>query len=131
LSEYKKIKPYITKDGSLIRELMHPKVYGNKRQSLAEATITPGHSTLFHSHQGSEELYHLTAGKGLMTLGEEQFEVNAGDTICIPPGDPHQIQNTGEDDLRLLCCCAPPYSHSDTLLLTGPHRKRERLSGNH
>ena len=31
------ITPYITRDGSEIRELMHPSVQGNKTQSLAEA----------------------------------------------------------------------------------------------
>ena len=34
---------YKTLDGSLIRELMHPDVHGNWFQSLAEATIRPGH----------------------------------------------------------------------------------------
>ena len=32
---YNNIKSYITKDGSEIRELMHPDVHGNIRQSLA------------------------------------------------------------------------------------------------
>jgi len=31
--------PYVTKDGSEIRELMHPAVHGNRAQSLAEATV--------------------------------------------------------------------------------------------
>ncbi len=34
------IKPYITKDGSSIRELMHPEKHGNVKQSLAEAIVS-------------------------------------------------------------------------------------------
>ena len=34
---YRDIEPYVTKDGSEIRELMHPAVHGNEKQSLAEA----------------------------------------------------------------------------------------------
>ena len=32
----------MTKDGSEIRELMHPAVHGNRKQSLAEATVAAG-----------------------------------------------------------------------------------------
>ncbi len=116
-SEYSSVKPYTTKDGSLIRELMHPKVHGNANLSLAEAIVPVGFTTFLHRHRQSEEIYHILEGQGLMTVGEERFEVRAGDTICIPPGTPHQIQNIGEVPLRFLCCCAPPYAHEDTELL--------------
>jgi len=116
-TEYHKIKPYTTKDGSLIRELMHPNVHGNAKQSLAEAIIPVGFTTLLHKHHQSEEIYHILEGNGIMVIGHERFEVRAGDTICILPGKPHQIQNAGKIPLRLLCCCSPPYSHDDTELL--------------
>jgi mannose-6-phosphate isomerase-like protein (cupin superfamily) len=116
-SEYNKIQAYITKDGSQIKELMHPEIHGNQRQSLAEACIPIGSGTLLHTHNKSEELYHITSGEGFMTLGLEKFEVTTGDTICIPPAVPHRIENTGGGTLRILCCCSPPYSHNDTKLL--------------
>jgi mannose-6-phosphate isomerase-like protein (cupin superfamily) len=109
--------PYVTKDGSEIRELMHPSVHGNRAQSLAEATVPPGCETLLHRHRVTEELYHLTAGVGMMTLADATFEVRAGDTVYIPPGTPHRIRNAGTAPLRILCACAPAYSHDDTELL--------------
>jgi len=116
-SRYAKVRPYTTKDGALIRELMHPAVQGNRLQSLAEAQIPAGTSTRLHRHHRSEEVYHITAGKGLMTLGGKTFPVSAGDTLGIAPGTPHRIRNTGTRPLKILCCCAPPYSHQDTDLL--------------
>jgi mannose-6-phosphate isomerase-like protein (cupin superfamily) len=116
-TRYTDIAPYPTKDGSEIRELMHPAVHGNARQSLAEARVAPGQRTALHRHHQSEELYHVTAGRGLMTLGDDRFGVSVGDTVCIPPGTPHRIENTGRDTLVILCCCAPPYRHQDTELL--------------
>jgi mannose-6-phosphate isomerase-like protein (cupin superfamily) len=116
-SAYVDSEAYVTKDGSVIRELMHPALHGNVQQSLAEATVSPGEKTALHKHQRSEELYHITAGNGLMTLGEKQFPVSVGDTVCIAPGTPHCIANTGEVELRILCCCAPAYAHEDTCLL--------------
>jgi len=116
-TRYAAVPPFITKDGSEIRELMHPSTHDSRAQSLAEAIVAPGATTHLHRHHQSEELYHITVGRGRMTLGEESFDVEMGDTICIPPGTPHCIANTGTKPLRILCCCAPPYAHDDTELL--------------
>lgn len=113
----KDITAYITRDGSEIRELMHPAVQGNKAQSLAEAIVKQGEQTLLHQHHNTEELYFIIDGNGYITLGAEQFEVTVGDTICIPPGTPHCIKNIGTEALRILCMCSPPYNHDDTELL--------------
>ncbi len=115
-TEYKKIQPYVTKDGSIIRELIHPNVHGNKNQSFAEATVQVEGTTQLHRHLHSEEIYHITQGNGIMFLGDEQCEVKAGDTVFIPSGTPHKIWNTGKIPLKILCCSSPPYSHEDTEL---------------
>jgi mannose-6-phosphate isomerase-like protein (cupin superfamily) len=111
------IQRYLTLDGSEIRELMHPDRQGARNQSLAEAILPPGAATRLHLHHVAEEIYHVTAGQGRMTLGEARLDVFAGDTVLIPPGTPHRIQNTGESTLRILCCCSPAYRHEDTELL--------------
>lgn len=119
-TRYPAIRPYRTRDGSTIRELLHPQQHahlGSRNQSLAEATVAVGAATCRHRHQQSEELYHITGGHGQMLLGDETFPVEAGDTVCIPPGTPHAIRNSGSVPLTLLCCCAPPYRHDDTELL--------------
>ena len=116
-THYQDIKAFITKDGSEIRELMHPNTHRNSRQSLAEATVAVGSQTQKHKHKLTEELYYITQGTGLMSLGEEQFEVQVGDTICINPGTIHNIKNTGNVPLKILCCCSPPYSDADTELV--------------
>lgn len=109
-------EPYITKDGSSVRELMHPGVHGNLKQSLAEATVPVGCSTIPHKHISSEEIYHILEGNGYMTIEKDGFDVRKGDTIGILPGEFHNIRNTGNIPLKLLCCCSPPYSHDDTEL---------------
>jgi mannose-6-phosphate isomerase-like protein (cupin superfamily) len=114
---YADTTPCVTKDGSAIREPMHPAVHGNRTQSLAEATVPPGSETLLHRHRVTEALYHITAGDGVMTLGSETFEVRAGDTVCNSPGTPRRIRNTGAAPLRILCACAPAYAHEDIELL--------------
>lgn len=114
-TKYKNITPYITKDGSLIRELMHPSLHNNIQQSLAEAEIPAGTTTLLHKHHKTEELYHITQGHGTMILGEQRFPVNEGDTVHIAAGTAHAIV-AHDITVKILCCCSPAYSHEDTEL---------------
>ena len=116
-NKYAEARPSITKDGSMVRELIHPRLHGNRNLSLAEASVPVGSATLLHLHKRSEEIYYILDGEGVMTLGNERFEVKPGDSILISPETPHQIQNTGKIALRFLCCCAPAYSHDDTKLI--------------
>lgn len=128
-TEYDQIKPYLTKDGSTIRELFHPDRHGSAAISLAEATVPPGTRTRLHRHRRTEEIYHVTAGTGRMRLGEDLFDVKPGDTILVSPGTSHQIQAGGDVSLKILCTCTPPYSHDDTELLDDTTGKPGKTDG--
>jgi mannose-6-phosphate isomerase-like protein (cupin superfamily) len=108
---------FITADGSSIRELAGTPSGNAANQSLAEAVVPPGGATVAHFHRRSEEIYLFTAGSGRMRLGEEERPVRAGDCVVIPPGTPHKLWSDQAEPLVLLCCCAPAYSHADTVLL--------------
>jgi len=109
-------EPFITLDGSEIRELAGVPTGNAANQSLAQATVPPGAATEAHHHRTSEEIYLFTAGAGRMRLAGEEAAVRAGDCVVIPPGAEHQLVNDGADPLVLLCCCSPPYSHADTVI---------------
>jgi mannose-6-phosphate isomerase-like protein (cupin superfamily) len=108
--------PFITKDGSEIRELLAHRNSAIRQQSLAEARLPAGASTQEHYHARTEEIYYITAGCGRIRIEGETAEVRAGDAIAIPPGKKHKLWNTGGEPLTLLCCCAPGYEHSDTFI---------------
>ena len=110
-------EPFITLDGSEIRELAGVPTGNAANQSLAQATVPPESSTAAHLHRASEEIYFFMAGAGQMILGGELTAVRAGDCVVIAPGAPHQLVNDGSEPLVLLCCCAPPYSDADTVML--------------
>jgi mannose-6-phosphate isomerase-like protein (cupin superfamily) len=100
--------PFVTKDGSTIREYHH-----TAAQSLAEASLGPGAATRRHYHARSEEIYLVVEGSGLLEVAGETQEVAAGDAIVIPPGSWHEL-TAHDGGVRLLCCCVPPYSDDDT-----------------
>ena len=108
--------PFTTKDGSEIRELLAHRNSAIRNQSLAEARLPVGASTQEHYHPKAEEIYFITHGQGRMRIEGEIREVKPGDAIAIPPGQRHKLWNTGQVTLRLLCCCAPGYEHSDTVI---------------
>ena len=110
-------KPFITKDGSQIRELLAYRNSVIRNQSLAEATIAVGASTQEHYHPKSEEIYYILGGTGRMKLNDELRDVGPLDAIAIPPGARHKIWNTGSVPLVLLCCCAPAYENDDTIIV--------------
>ncbi len=110
------MKPFITKDGSEIRELLAYRNSVIRHQSLAEARLPAGASTQEHYHVKTEEVYYITAGCGRIVIEGESADVKPGDAIAIPPGQRHQLRNTGSETLRLLCCCVPAYEHADTVL---------------
>jgi mannose-6-phosphate isomerase-like protein (cupin superfamily) len=106
-------EPFTTADGSTIRVLLDADAGGARNQSLAEAVLEPGRTTERHYHAETEELYVLLSGTGEMEVEGDRREVGPGDAILIPAGAWHQIRAGGEE-LRFLCCCAPPYRHDDT-----------------
>src|SRR5690348_11520725 len=102
-------EPFRTRDGSTIRELFH-----TDAQSLAEATLEPDQATQRHYHRATEEIYFVVKGSGRIEVDGDTRTVRPGDAILIPPGAWHQLENNCTSELRILCCCAPPYSHDDT-----------------
>lgn len=112
-----RVAPFITKDGSQVRELLHPKNSRIKRLSVAEARIEPGAATREHLHRSSEEVYYILKGEGEIHVGGEKARICEGDVVLIPPNSRHYVVNTQEEELIILCACSPPYSHRDTLIL--------------
>jgi mannose-6-phosphate isomerase-like protein (cupin superfamily) len=112
-----RVASFTTKDGSEIRELLAARNSCIRNQSLAEARLPVGARTTPHYHPQTEEIYYILRGRGRMLMGDETAAVGPGDAIAIPPGARHQIENTGDETLVFLCCCAPGYEHADTVLV--------------
>ncbi|KAI7160253.1 hypothetical protein KC349_g3648 [Hortaea werneckii] len=61
------------------------------------ATCQPGGSCLEPHTHSAPELYYITKGKAVMTLGNNERNVSAGDTIFIPGNVTHGIRVPADD----------------------------------
>jgi len=117
------VKPFVTKDESLIREFFHPLHETSKEAprkiplSIALATVKPGEKTLRHIHRNSAEFYYITRGVGIIQLNSKKEPIQENTLIYIPAKTKHTVTNTGKENLLILCVCSPPYSHEDTKIL--------------
>ena len=55
---------YITKDTSLIRELLNPQIIPGLGMSVAEAVVEAHAMTIEHAHQDFDEIYWNITGNG-------------------------------------------------------------------
>lgn len=62
--------------------------------------LPPGATNFpFHSHSAQWEVYMVRQGSAEVRAGEVTSTVRAGDVFVCPPGEAHQIKNTGAEDL--------------------------------
>jgi len=120
LTRSRDLKPFLTKDESIIREFFHPlretseKAPRNIPFSIALATVKPGKRTLKHIHETSAEFYYITRGVGVIQLDSRKDSIEEHTLVYIPAKTKHTVTNTGTEDLLILCICIPPYTHEDT-----------------
>ena len=113
LKHLKDCEEFVAGDGSLLRELLHPEKAGLQiRYSLAYAKVMAGEMTKPHKLKSSE-VYYITAGKGLIHIDEESFEVGRECAVYIPPHSTQYIENTGNSDLKFLCIVEPAWREED------------------
>jgi quercetin dioxygenase-like cupin family protein len=82
--------------------------------ALRRFVMEPGGGMPEHTNTVEHEQYVLR-GHASIGIGEEIYDVKAGNVIFIPEGVPHWYQNIGEENFEFLCII-PNKEDSVTLL---------------
>ena len=79
-------------------------IAGLRRLGIHQVRLNPGRdSTTHHYHEADEEFLYIISGKGIAKIGEQEFEVSAGDFMGFPsPSLPHSMHNNSNEDLVYL-----------------------------
>lgn len=88
-------------------ELLSPDL--NRQMEMFLASLDPGAATCDEplSHNG-EEVTHVLEGNMWIKIGDDEYSLEAGDTIYYISSVPHRIVNTGKGILRFISTITPP-----------------------
>jgi quercetin dioxygenase-like cupin family protein len=60
----------------------------------AVASFDAGFEAELHTHPTMYENYYVLEGRAVYTVGDEEYEVEPGDMVIVPPGTPHRQRVT-------------------------------------
>lgn len=67
-------------------------------------------------HTKETQFFRFESGEGSVLVGEDRFEVRAGDSIIVPKGVNHNITNTSDTvDLKFYTIYAPAHHQDNTI----------------
>ena len=95
--EVKSNSQYVLRDNKRLNNLV-----------LSSTKLFANQETNGHQHDGQEEVYIFTKGKGEMIIQEKgrkqcRFPVKKDDVVLIPDGAFHKVINTGHLGLNFIC----------------------------
>jgi len=84
-------------------------LHSQRDASETDLTITwvdvePGARQVRHEHD-PEQVYVIITGEGVMSVGDDERAVEAGDLVHIPANTEHGLENTGDRTLEYVSRC--------------------------
>jgi len=104
-------------EGTKIRQIFHPhNTLNGITYSLSHSLVMPGKRSKIHKMKTSE-IYYILDGKGILHIDDEVFTVSKDHAIYIPPDSKQFIENTGNEELKILCIVDPAWRQEDEIAL--------------
>jgi mannose-6-phosphate isomerase-like protein (cupin superfamily) len=108
INQFKPDEEFYTAEKCYITELSNSD--DDPGVSIARARVKPGITTHWHRLKGTTERYCIISGRGCAEVGDlPPRDVEAGDSILIPPLCRQRITNIGTEDLIFLAICTPRF----------------------
>lgn len=94
----------------VIRHLVASWNMGAKHLWLGTSSVDPGFTSNPHAHEEQEEVFYCVAGRGKIRVDEEEFPLEPGAVVFVPPKCVHQLINEGDEVLKVVSAVAPPFT---------------------
>lgn len=69
--------------------------------------LLPGQAQKVHAHEGSDKVYYVLEGTARFTIGDEEADLDGGNSVIARAGEPHGVRNETQNNLVLLVTMAP------------------------
>jgi uncharacterized cupin superfamily protein len=95
--------------GRYMRWLVNAERLGAQHLSVCIIRVAPGEKVRpAHAHPNGEELIYVIRGSGRVVVDGAVEAVKEGAAVLFPQGSVHMLQNTGGEEMKVICFFAPP-----------------------
>lgn len=95
--------------GRHLRWLASAERLGANHLSVCVIRVAPGAKVRpAHAHPNGEELIYIIRGSGRVLVDGVIEAVREGTAVLFPQGSVHMLQNTGREEMKVICFFAPP-----------------------
>jgi quercetin dioxygenase-like cupin family protein len=63
----------------------------------------PNGHTSYHAHLEEHEFFFLEGEAAYVDANGNEIRLRVGDTVYVPPDEPHQIKNVGDTVMKMIC----------------------------
>ena len=63
---------------------------------------TGGETSGIHYHTKADEFFYVLQGRGVIRIGDQDTDIEAGDTVVVLVGEDHRITSSEDDPLRVV-----------------------------
>jgi mannose-1-phosphate guanylyltransferase len=100
--------------------------YGNRYQ-VKKITVKPGAALSLQKHQYRAEHWIVVIGTAKITKGKETLLLSENESVYIPIGEVHALENPGDTDLELIEIQSGSYLGEDDIIRLQDRYGREML----
>jgi len=104
----------LTEDNSDFRRVL----YTGKNLQLVLMSIEPGDDIGEEVHEDGDQFFRVEQGSGTVSIDGNRSEVKADDAFIVPSGARHNLQNSGQEPLRVYTIYGPPEHRDGTVHVT-------------
>jgi mannose-6-phosphate isomerase-like protein (cupin superfamily) len=75
---------------------------GGKIETVNIALLPTGQAFTPHYHTDMQEVFIITRGNAKITVDAEEATLGEGDTVVVPVGSVHRMENIGTEDVEFV-----------------------------
>lgn len=99
----------------------------NAEYVISDGIIEVGSAIPDHYHKWEDQTFHILEGQLEAKIGDQLFELSAGDTVHCPRGVSHYMKNTGTQTAKLISYIFPGDWAEDFMAATSEQVKSGQI----
>jgi len=84
--------------------------------SVVYEEMPAGQAETLHKHVHVQQLFYILQGSAVFTMGDQEYALEANQSIYVYPGIAHRIRNASNEPVKFLIV-SNPHSHYDRIEL--------------